>query len=91
MKAITEKIIINNKSSAGPIIGKKRDWKWNHWWMVQSKPDHQLFRQQYANTGQNGLFILVQLLDRISSEGFKQFLTMENGLAMTRPQKAMKI
>lgn len=46
---------------------------------------------KYANTGQNGLFILVQLLDCISSEGFKQFLTMENGLAMTRPQKAMTI
>lgn len=41
--------------------------------------------------GQNGLFIPVQLLDRISSEGFKQFLTMENGLAMTIPQKAMAI
>lgn len=46
---------------------------------------------KYANTGQNGLFIPVQLLDRISSEGFKQFLTMENGLAMTRPHKAKAI
>lgn len=46
---------------------------------------------KYANTGQNGLFIPVQLLDRISSEGFKQFLTIENGLAMTTRHKAKAI